>query len=149
MEYLYETLNLKLTAINIFVDFSRAFDTIDHNILLKKLQNYGIRGMPLQLLANYLRNRKQYVQINGHSSSLRNIDIGIGQGTSLGPLLFLVYINDLPNISENFKTILYADDSTLTFRGDSIASLNTVCNRELAKFYDWTISNKNNSKYPT
>ena len=142
VEHLYETLNYRLTAVNIFVDFSRAFDTVDHSILIKKLQYYGIHGTPLKLFSNYLNNRKQFVQINGHSSTLKTIDIGIGQGTSLGPLLFLIYINDLPNISKHFRTILYADDSTLTFRGDSICGLNDVCNRELDKFFDWTNSNK-------
>ena len=142
VEYLYETLDKSQSAINVFIDFSRAFDTVNRNILFRKLQAYGIRGVALKLIISYFTNRKQYVHINGYSSSFKIIDIGIGQGTVLGPLFFLIFINDLPNISQNFRTILYADDSTFSFRGKDINSLAVTCNSELQKFMEWTRANR-------
>ena len=142
VEHLYDTLNLKLSAVNVFVDFSRAFDTVDREILVRKLELYGIRGIPLKLVSDYLSHRRQYVRINQTVSPMKTVNLGIGQGTILGPLLFLVYINDLPRFSENCKTILYADDSTFVFRGDNPEVLNELCNCEMGKFFDWSKSNR-------
>ena len=142
VEYLYETLNERLTALNVFIDFTRAFDTIDRGILIRKLEAYGIRGIALEFVSDYFRNRMQFVQINNSSSSYKTTKLGIGQGTILGPLFFIIYINDLPNISEYFKTILYADDSTLTFKGKNRSELVSTCNTELEKLHEWTKANR-------
>ena len=141
-EYQYTTLNLKEFSINVFIDFVKAFDTIDHLILLKKLEKYGIRGLPLQLIASYLKDRKQAVRIGSAISSQAVINRGVPQGSVLGPLYFLIFINDMPRYLSNSYSILFADDCTLCYRGQSLNSTIELCNSQLKKLYEWTTSNK-------
>ena len=98
---------------NIYIDLSKAFDTLDHSILLDKLNYYGIRGVANNLLHSYISNRYQYVDFNGSISSTKVVDTGVPHGSILGPLLFLIYINDLPRVSPLFNMVMYADDTTL------------------------------------
>ena len=99
--------------IGIFIDLSKAFDTINHKILLSKLKYYGISDVPLQLLDNYITNKFQYVVIKNIKSNTLQITTGVPQGSILGPLLFLIYINDFSQSSLAFNFISYADDTTL------------------------------------
>ena len=94
-------------------DLSKEFDTLDHTILISKLQHYGIKGTALQLLLSYLSNRKQFVQYGDILSQKTDILMGVPQGSILGPLLFIIYINDMVHSSELFKFINFADDTTL------------------------------------
>ena len=110
-------------VIGIFMDLSKAFDTLDHEILLKKLQVYGIRGVTLSWFRNYLLDRQQYVAVNGASSDLLTIQCGVPQGSILGPLLFLIYINDIINTTSLLSFILFADDTNIFYSHDQLDSL--------------------------
>ena len=98
-------------ACGIFVDFQKAFDTVDHEILLQKLEHYGIRGLANKWFKSYLSNRKQYVSVNGFHSKTLPMDYGVPQGSVLGPLLFLIYINDLHNAIRHSIVHHFADDT--------------------------------------
>ena len=108
-----KAMDKKLVTCGIFLDFSKAFDTINHDILLSKLYRYGIRGNPLRWFENYLYNRNQVFKIGDTISSSQTIICGIPQRSTLGPLLFLLYINDLPNCSSKLSFRIFADDTNM------------------------------------
>ena len=116
----------------ILLDLSKAFDTVNHKILLNKLEKYGIRGNFLTLIRSYLTNRKQTVHVNNTYSLQQTLTCGVPQGSILGPLLFSIYINDLPK-SSKFETRLYTDDTALMLSEVKINELNENVNRELVK----------------
>ena len=119
VSYIEEHIKQKMHVLGIFIDLSKAFDTIDYNILLMKLQNYGIRGVAHRLITSYLENRKQYVRVCGEDSDMLPVVYGVPQGSVLGPLLFLLYINDISNTCELSKFVLFADDTNIFVTGDS------------------------------
>ena len=127
---------------------SKAFDTIDHTILLKKLSYYGIQHKSLNLFNNYLSERYQYVSVGNATSTHCKINTGIPQGSILGPLLFIIYINDIHNATDAFKFILYADDTTLISNISKFKSTNVLnsisqnINDELGKISNWLAVNK-------
>ena len=115
----------------VFVDLQKAFDTVDHQILLAKLNHYGIRGVSNDWFKSYLSNRNQYVSINGFDSGLTTINCGVPQGSVLGPLLFLLYINDLNQAIKFCKVHHFADDTNLLCLSNSIKKLNKLVNADL------------------
>ena len=110
---LLESLSKKQISLLLLIDFSKAFDMVEHTILLRKLEHYGIRGLALKWMHSYLKNRSQFVRLSGENSSIKHMQYCVPQGSILRPLLFIIYINDLPNIFNRAKFILYADDANI------------------------------------
>ena len=110
-------------AIGIFLDFSKAFDTVDHEILLGKLEKYGIRGIAYDWFESYLKKREQFVTYNSIKSSKLKVKCGVPQGSILGPLLFLIRINDLTTVSNASTPFMFADDTSLLYTGKCIDDL--------------------------
>ena len=136
------SLDNKDYTIGVFLDLSKAFDTINHEILLNKLSYYSIRGRQLTWFSNYLSNRQQYVNFNGTSSQRNIIKCGVPQGSILGPILFLLYINDILNSSSFFKFILFADDTNIICSDKSLTTLLHNVNVEMNKVSLWLKANK-------
>jgi len=131
----------KLIICTLFLDLSKAFDCVDHKILLEKLFYYGVKGTPLKLLASYLDNRFQCTKIGDTKSYFFNVTCGMAQGSVVGSLLFLIYINDIVKAS-NFNTVLYADDINLHISGKNHEILEKTVNHELKKIDHWLRANK-------
>ena len=135
-------LDNKNVACGIFVDLQKAFDTVNHNILLNKLNHYGIRGIANDWLSSYLSNRSQYVSILGFNSETKFIKHGVPQGSVLGPLLFLIYINDLHHAIKYSKVYHFADDTNLLNINRSPKQLQKQVNIDLKLLYNWLLANK-------
>ena len=140
--FVKDTFENKETGFCIFLDFAKAFDTVNHEILLHKLEHYGIRGTALLWFRNYLKDRQQHTEIGNTLSDSHDIHCGVPQGSILGPLLFLVYINDIVHSSTLLKFCLFADDTTIYYSSKVDAETESILNAELSKVYNWLCCNK-------
>ena len=142
-ELLFNMDNDKVTEM-ILIDFKKGFDLVNHETLLQKLQMYGLRDSAVKWFHSYLSDRQQCVKVNGCASSLLAINQGIPQGTIVGPMLFLIFINDVPLYVENSSMYIYADDATLisSSRWDNISPMNNNIQKDLENIQHWAIMNK-------
>ena len=142
IDNIYYHLDNKDYIVGIYLDLQKAFDTVNHEILLCKLYNYGIRGVPHSWFQSYLKNRKQFTSVNGVCSDDALITCGVPQGSVLGPILFLLYINDMPNAVPGEKLRLFADDTNLFVVSKTAKELNSLANIQLNKLNHWLLANK-------
>ena len=131
----------KKMTLTVLCDLSKAFDVINHNILINKLEFYGIRGIAKDWILNYLSDRSQYVEFDKHNSTFCSIDCGVPQGSILGPLLYLIYVNDVAN-STTANLYSFADDTSLSITDSNLNTLFRIANIEIKKLYDWFCANR-------
>ena len=132
-------------ACGIFIDLQKAFDTVNHSILIDKLYHYGIRGVGNDWFKSYLSNRSQYVSIQGFDSDTKEVRHGVPQGSIIGPLLFLIYINDLHKAIKNSSVYHFADDTNLLNINTSLKKIQKQVNFDLKDLYKWLLAQRLNS----
>ena len=140
--YIHEGLTKKFNIGAVFMDLSKAFDVIDHSILETKLEHYGFRGIFLKFMMSFVKKHQYFVWVNVLKSDINTVNIGVPQGSTLGPLLFLLYINDMKNCSKILKFIQFADDTTLLFCCKNIVNLRNILGIEANKVFNWLAANK-------
>ena len=131
-----------LLTLGVFIDLSKAFDTVDHKILISKLYHYGIKGKTISWLKNYLQHRSQCVSLGYENSDFKEVKCGVPQGSILGPLLFLLYVNDIYNTSDILKFVLFADDTNIFYSHHDVHTLFNTFNQELKQLEDWFKANR-------
>ena len=142
IDEIHKGLNDRQYTAAVFMDLSKAFDVLDHNILKLKLEHYGFRGLFLDFLLSFLKERKYFVSVNGLKSNTKTVTNGVPQGSTLGPLLFLLYINDMNNSSNLLRFTQFADDTTATYRGFDLDVVKQTLENEINKVLIWLSANK-------
>ncbi len=147
IDNVYEELDAGNHVVGVFLDLKKAFDTVQHNILIEKLENYGIRGVASKWITSYLKDRNQYVMVDNVKSSIKSIGCGVPQGSILGPLLFLIYVNDMWRAVPGSSIKLFADDTNVFMAGSNLSLLCDNVNNELQKLSEWVYANKLSINY--
>ena len=142
LDYAYESVDSKKYLLTVFIDLKKAFDTVDLNILLRKLNHIGIRGTSYDWFSSYLLGRKQCVRANKFTSEYRETQTGVPQGSILGPILFLIYINDMHNSAPGLTFVQFADDTTVFSSHENLESLVEIVNTQMRYLYSWVCANK-------
>ena len=142
IKYLTNAISEHKHVIGIFIALSKAFDTIDHSILLDKLESYGVRGVAYDLIYSYITNRKQCTKFLDAVSDETTVFYGVPQGSVLGPLLFLIYINDITNCTSLAEFILYADDTNIFITGNTKSEAYKNANTVLSLIQNYMLSNR-------
>ena len=140
IDSIYGSFNQNKYALGVFIDLSKAFDTVDHNILIVELNSYGIKNNSFKWFSS--SNRKQFVQAGARNTSSLDIICRVPKGSIFGPLLLIIYVNDLSSVSKIFEPIIFADDTNLFFSHKSITELFHIANLELNKVFKWFNANK-------
>ena len=141
-ESIYNSIDNNMFHTSVFIDLRKAFDTVNHDFLLNKLISYGVRGTPGKLIKSFLSDRYQYVEIDSYCSTHQRLDIGVPQGSILGPLLFLFYINDIQYACRSSKAVLFADDTVISSNSHDYNDLVSKLNTDLDSLYKWTLCNR-------
>ena len=139
---LYQSFDESKFTLGIFIDLSKAFDTMDHKILTKKLELYGIKDCNLRWFESYLSNRKQFIIYGDKQTNIETISCGVPQGSISGPLLFLIFVNDLHKVTKYLDPIMFTDDANLFCSHKKIKTLFQIVNSELKLVTEWILANK-------
>ena len=142
VESIRTNMDKRLFSCAVFIDLKKAFDTVDHKILLDKLNYYGLRGIDNQWFSSYLTNRTQTTEINSFISDKEVVSCGVPQGSVPGPLLFLLYVNDIQYCSRKLKFFLFADDTNVLYSHENFKTLELIVNVELNNLFNWLTANK-------
>ena len=135
-------MNQRLLSCGLFIDFKKAFDTVDHDVLLDKLNHYGFRGIINSWFSSYRKNRTQTTQVDHYTSDKAVVGCGVPQGSVLEPLLFFLYVNDIHRCSNKLRFYLFADDTNILYADKNLKALETTVNNELQNLCNWLTANK-------